>query len=174
MRGNTDANEVLVMQRAWHAIPKTAPAEGTIGGLDPMLRSPFLSSRRWAAAGLLAVSWAAAASIAGAAAEDLRLVMVEEAGCRFCAKWDADVGRDYAASDEGRRAPLQRVARDAPALTGLKPAVYTPTFILLRGPAEVGRITGYPGARYFWEELRDLLQKSETAEDTAPRKGSPS
>lgn len=93
-----------------------------------------------------------------ATAEPTRLVMVEEAGCRFCMQWDREVGRVYARTREGRIAPLARVGRDAPELRGLRPAVYTPTFILMRGAREVGRITGYPGESWFWEELGDLLR----------------
>lgn len=95
------------------------------------------------------------------AASGARLVMMEEPGCRYCAAWDAEVGRGYAATDEGRFAPLHRVRRDAPELAGLtKPATYTPTFILMKGSVEVGRITGYPGQFYFWEELKDMLPRA--------------
>lgn len=91
-------------------------------------------------------------------AQDLRLVMVEERGCRYCIKWNQDVGRGYARTPEGSAAPLMRVKRDATVLKGLAPVVYTPTFILLRNGGELGRITGYPGQMYFWEELTVLLQ----------------
>lgn len=87
----------------------------------------------------------------------MRLVMVEERGCRYCLAWDREVGRSYGASAEGRLAPLVRVGRSAPVLASLKPVVYTPTFILIDGGDEVGRITGYPGAAYFWEELAALI-----------------
>lgn len=103
--------------------------------------------------------------------EPARLLMVEEPGCRFCMRWDADVGGAYAKSAEARLAPLVRIRRNAPELEGLKPAVYTPTFILVKGTREVGRITGYPGASFFWEELGQLLEEAglplplETARD---------
>ena len=42
------------------------------------------------------------------AAEPVRLVMVDATGCRFCAKWTADVGSTYAESAEGHFAPLER------------------------------------------------------------------
>ncbi len=90
----------------------------------------------------------------------MHLSMVEEAGCRFCAAWDADVGQSYGASAEGRFAPLVRVKRNSPELAGLKPAIYTPTFILMHGQQELGRITGYPGPHYFWVELGMLLEKA--------------
>ena len=59
-------------------------------------------------------------------ASDLRLVMVEEYGCRFCRLWDADVGLVYAKSPEGRAAPLKRVQRQAAELATFKPAIFTP------------------------------------------------
>lgn len=90
----------------------------------------------------------------------LRLIMVEEAGCRFCRKWNTDVGGAYPASPEGQFAPLQRVNRGAPEIAGFAPAVYTPTFILVRENAEIGRITGYPGESFFWEELAPLLTRA--------------
>lgn len=90
----------------------------------------------------------------------LRLIMVEEVGCRFCRKWDTDVGGVYPASPEGQFAPLHRVMRGASEIAGLAPAVYTPTFILVRKNAEIGRITGYPGESFFWEELAPLLSSA--------------
>mgnify|MGYP001458401969 CR=1 FL=1 len=90
-------------------------------------------------------------------AEGVQLVMVEERGCRFCLKWDQEVGRGYGRTAEGRSAPLHRVRRGAGVLKGLPPVVYTPTFILMRRGEELGRITGYPGQFYFWEELTQLM-----------------
>jgi hypothetical protein len=92
-----------------------------------------------------------------AAASGVRLIMVQEPDCRFCRQWEADIGPRYARSAEGRFAPLERVRRNAPAISGLAPVVYTPTFIVLRGGEEIGRITGYPGPEYFWEELDPIL-----------------
>lgn len=106
-------------------------------------------------------------------APGLQLLMVEETGCRFCLKWDKDVGTGYAASREGRTAPLKRIRRDAPELAGLKPVVYTPTFILMREAMEIGRITGYPGAAFFWEELDDLIGRSTERSGPASSPGPP-
>lgn len=84
--------------------------------------------------------------------------MVDEPGCRYCRMWDAQVGAGYTATREGRLAPLTRLRRHSARLKGLRPVIYTPTFILLSGGREVGRITGYPGPMYFWEELSALLK----------------
>jgi hypothetical protein len=116
--------------------------------------APLFATAVVVLAALLASPWSAAPARAASA---IRLVMVEEPGCRFCQKWHAEIGRGYRNTDEGRFAPLQRVRRGAPELKGLTPVVYTPTFILMRSGEEIGRVTGYPGAEYFYEELRPLL-----------------
>ncbi len=115
------------------------------------------SSRMMAAFAFVSLTWI---GIALAANAPLRLIMVEETGCRFCMKWDADVGASYAHSRQGAVAPLLRVKRDAPELAAFAPIVYTPTFIVTEGGKEIGRITGYPGEDFFWEELAVLLEKA--------------
>jgi hypothetical protein len=89
--------------------------------------------------------------------QGIRLVMVEEVGCRFCRKWNDEIGPGYRKSAEGRFAPLKRVERGADELRGLAPVVFTPTFVVMRSGEELGRITGYPGADYFYSELRPIL-----------------
>lgn len=126
-----------------------------------------LTKRRelWPAVGfvvlVLAMGWAIAGFLAVAArsADGVRLIMVEEPGCRFCRQWDAEIAPGYRKSAEGRFAPLRRVRRGAPELKGLAPIPFTPTFIVMRNREELGRITGYPGADYFYEELRPLLSR---------------
>jgi hypothetical protein len=114
----------------------------------------------------VSLTWA---GFALAASAPLRLIMVEEVGCRFCMRWDADVGTAYAHSWEGAVAPLQRVKRNAPELAGFAPVVYTPTFILAGQGREIGRITGYPGESFFWEELAVLLGKAGITRNPAER-----
>jgi len=92
-----------------------------------------------------------------AAGASVRLLMVEAPNCIYCRKWDTEIGDRYSKSDEGRFAPLKRVPRDSPDLESLDPAIFTPTFIVVRGKEEVGRITGYPGHIFFWEELYPIL-----------------
>ena len=50
--------------------------------------------------------------------------------------------------------------------------IYTPTFILVRRNEELGRITGYPGAEYFYAELDSLLAKVGYAPSLMPESGS--
>jgi hypothetical protein len=95
-----------------------------------------------------------------AAQPDLRLIMVDEPGCRYCRLFDAEVGGAYHRTAEGRFAPLVRVRRKSPELKGFNPVIYTPTFLLVRRGEELGRLTGYPGSEYFYSELDELLAKA--------------
>ena len=98
-----------------------------------------------------------------AAAGPLRLLMVEKKDCVYCAAWDRQVGPGYAASPAGRAAPLQRVDIYGPYPDGLalarRPFV-TPTFILLDGGAEIGRLEGYMTPAQFYPALAELLRQA--------------
>jgi hypothetical protein len=118
---------------------------------------------------LIAAVWATSAPA------ETRLLMIEQAFCEWCETWDAEVGVVYELTAEGRRAPLMRAEIDEPLPAGVvlvRPARYTPTFIVLRDGQEVGRIDGYPGEDFFYSMLSQLLDKAEarTAEpDSASR-----
>jgi hypothetical protein len=122
-----------------------------------LLRGKLAAAVLWAA--LLFALWGLPGPAFNEArsASSVRLVMVEEPGCRFCRQWDAEIAPGYRKSDEGRFAPLKRVRRGAPEIKGLAPVVFTPTFLVMRSGEELGRITGYPGAEYFYSELRPIL-----------------
>jgi hypothetical protein len=94
---------------------------------------------------------------AAATPSDLALVMVDDPNCRYCRAFDADIGGGYARTAQGRIAPLARIQRKSVQLKSYNPVIYTPTFLLVRGGQELGRITGYPGPDYFYAELDTLL-----------------
>ena len=98
-----------------------------------------------------------------AAAGPLRLLMVEKEGCVYCEAWDRNVGPGYAATNAGRAAPLMRVDIHGPYPDGLalarRPFV-TPTFILLDGGSEVGRLEGHMTAPQFYPALSALLEQA--------------
>ena len=99
-------------------------------------------------------------SLAAPAAAETRLYMFEQPGCVWCARWDAEVGRIYDRTPEGRAAPLVRLALDDPLPDALRLAVrphLTPTFVLTRDGNETGRIEGYPGDAFFWALLGQML-----------------
>ena len=88
------------------------------------------------------------------------LVMVDDKGCVYCAKWDRDVSASYDASAEGRFAPLERRRKGHPDLAGIPGLAYTPTFVLIARGQEVGRIIGYGGEDHFWGELDRLIARA--------------
>ena len=109
---------------------------------------------------LLFLLLALGAGIAPAAAAEL--VMFEAAGCPYCARWNRDVAPIYPKTVEGQRAPLRRVDIAAPRpadLAAIGGVVYTPTFVLMDGGREIGRIVGYGGDEIFWSLLTDLVAK---------------
>ncbi len=106
---------------------------------------------------LLAAPWGARGS-----AQAAELVMFETLGCPWCMAWDAEVGVIYHKTAEGRTAPLRRFDIDdprPPELAALPDIIYTPTFVLMDGGREVGRIVGYPGEDLFWGMLGELFQR---------------
>lgn len=119
-------------------------------------------TRRWAqAAALAAGSVAFALGYGPASAQSgIVLVMIEEPGCPYCRRWEREVGRAYPNTPEGRFAPLVRRTKGDPAIAAIIGVLYSPTFIVMRGNAEVGRITGYPGADFFWPMLSEILTKA--------------
>lgn len=94
------------------------------------------------------------------AAAELRLMMIEQAGCIYCARWNEEVAPEYPLTDEGKAAPLFRQDLRTPLPAGItlsRPAVFTPTFVLLADGAESARIEGYPGEDFFWPLLGQMI-----------------
>lgn len=100
---------------------------------------------------------------ASAAKAELRLLMIEQPGCAYCARWNTEIAPIYPKTPEGRAAPLERVQLKGPypedAEIGTRP-VFTPTFILLADGREAGRIDGYPGEDFFWGLLGQMMQRT--------------
>jgi hypothetical protein len=93
-------------------------------------------------------------------AEAAELVMVEQPGCPWCARWHAEIGPVYPNTAEGRRAPLRRMLMSDVPASGIRfaqPVTVSPTFVLIENGQEIGRITGYPGPDFFWGLLSELL-----------------
>ncbi len=91
------------------------------------------------------------------------LLMAEEDGCVWCARWDAEVADAYPRTVEGDAAPLRRydIRGDLPEGVELAmPVRFTPTFILVREGREVDRIEGYPGEEFFWGLLGMMLERA--------------
>ena len=94
---------------------------------------------------------------------DTVLVMVEEKGCVWCARWNDEISHIYPKTNEGKAAPLRRINLHAPLpvdLTFSKSLHFTPTFVLMIDGKEENRIEGYPGEDFFWGLLAQLLTAS--------------
>lgn len=108
---------------------------------------------------VLTLGLAALAVPAAAEPPRAELVLVETAGCGFCARWRAEVGPAWAAAPEGRAAPLRTVDLKAlrlgggdVALSGPPPRL-APTFLLVVDGREAGRIEGYANDFAFWSQV---------------------
>ena len=95
-------------------------------------------------------------------AQAAELVMFEQEGCVWCAKFNAEIAPGYANSEEGKIAPLRRVDihGDIPDdLADIPVERFTPTFVLVEDGVEYGRIRGYPGSEFFWFLVDELIAK---------------
>jgi hypothetical protein len=100
---------------------------------------------------------------APAFAAELGLLMFEQPGCIYCARWNEEVGPEYPVTDEGKAAPLRRLQLRDPlpdGLTLVSHPVFTPTFVLMLDGVEASRIEGYPGEDFFWPLLGDMIEKA--------------
>ncbi len=89
------------------------------------------------------------------------LVMVEQPGCEWCARWDQEIAPIYPRTSEGHFAPLRRVdLHNIPQELELARRVnFTPTFLIVEEDHEIGRLEGYPGEDFFWPVIAQLLSK---------------
>lgn len=88
--------------------------------------------------------------------------MVEQHGCHYCEKWDAEIAEIYPKTQEGRIAPLRRVdLRALPEdIEFTSRPVFTPTFVLVEDGKELGRMEGYAGDEFFWFLLQKMMAES--------------
>ena len=110
--------------------------------------------------GALALLAGLVGPVAGCDAAEL--LMFDDPSCVWCRRWEADIGRSYALTPEGQRAPLRRIFIGDQGKAGValvSPINATPTFVLAEHEQEVGRITGYAGKDFFYPMLGELLRK---------------
>lgn len=91
-----------------------------------------------------------------------RLLMAEESGCYWCARWNEEISHIYPKTAEGQAAPLERfdVRGKHPEVEFAKRVHFTPTFILVDDGKELGRIEGYPGEDFFWGLLGMMFERA--------------
>lgn len=109
----------------------------------------------------MALAGALQMALAGPGFAEVELLMFEQPGCIYCARWDEEVAPEYPLTDEGKAAPLRRLDLRAALPEGIvlaRPAAFTPTFVLIRDGAEHGRIEGYPGEDFFWPMLAAMIE----------------
>ncbi|MBT4589915.1 MAG: hypothetical protein HON14_13640 [Rhodospirillaceae bacterium] len=97
-----------------------------------------------------------------AKASSAELIMFESENCEWCEVWLEKIGPIYPKTPEGKYAPLRRVdiADEMPKdLAKLRPASFTPTFVVMENGVEITRILGYPGEDFFWGLLEEALKK---------------
>lgn len=102
-------------------------------------------------------------TVSAFAAQSMELVMVEQAGCHYCARWHAEIGPIYPKTTEAAIAPLRRVELRGAGLEALslqRRVTFTPTFLLVdETGVELARLEGYPGEDFFWGLLGRMLQE---------------
>ena len=90
-------------------------------------------------------------------------VLLERHDCPWCRRWHREVGvASWNGSDLGQRAPLRRVdlAQGLPPDLGFVMGWrFTPTFVLIEDGREIGRIIGYQGDLFFWQQAEALLAR---------------
>ena len=91
------------------------------------------------------------------AAAQTTLVMVEEQGCVWCARWNDQIAPIYPNINDEKPADLH-FARSLH---------YTPTFVLMDDGKEISRIEGYPGEDFFWGVLEKMLSDADLMPDPA-------
>lgn len=95
-------------------------------------------------------------------ADAAELLMLEQPGCLWCARFNQEIAPAWPKTPEGQRAPLRRVdiTRPWPAdLADIARERFTPTFVLMENGQEIGRLRGYPGDEFFWFRIDELLAK---------------
>jgi hypothetical protein len=120
---------------------------------------------RWQSIGIAALMMSIAARWTPAKAAEL--LVFELPKCAPCLRFEHDVGRIYNRTEEGRLAPLKRLAfgKPTPAYRFVSPTKVAPTFVLVDAGREIGRFEGYSNDELFWMSLSTrlrLLQPLET------------
>ena len=119
---------------------------------------------------LLAAAMLAATIVWPVLAQAAELLMFERAGCPWCERWNREVGSLYGKTAEAKLLPLRRINIDTNTPQGLRltaPVLFTPTFVVVDGGREVGRITGYINDDAFWGLLGQLVAKLRARPDGA-------
>lgn len=92
------------------------------------------------------------------------MIMFEQPGCAWCARFNEEIAPAWPNTEAGRRAPLRRVNihETIPSdLADIPVERFTPTFVLVDDGREIARLRGYPGDQFFWALVDEMLAKLE-------------
>lgn len=134
---------------------------------DPSIRPPLAQLQRATVLSRVARVLQGAIpllALVTATAYPAELIVVDQAGCPFCERFEREIAPAWPNTDEGRDLPLRRVDLhgDWPAdLASVEHATVTPTFILVEQGDELGRLVGYAGDDHFWFLIGQLLEQSD-------------
>ena len=100
-------------------------------------------------------------AFAQVAKTDDYLLMITSDACPWCEAFEEEVGVGYPLTAEGRMFPLHRLDyfQTMPdELKSIEPAIFTPTFIVIKKGREAGRVVGYPGEELFWWRISEFIK----------------
>lgn len=96
-----------------------------------------------------------------ASQSDKILLFVTSEYCIYCKAWERDVGTVYQKSAYNKHATLKRLdisSTQYKQIAFQKPIRGTPTFVILKDSAEIGRIEGYHDADQFFWQLSEYIK----------------
>lgn len=95
---------------------------------------------------------------------NLQLVVMEAPGCIYCKIFRRDVLPSYEVSERGKDMPVRFVDVNDVDQSGISldaPIDMLPTFVVVKGNHEVGRIPGYMGPEDFFHSINYLLSSTQ-------------
>ncbi len=89
----------------------------------------------------------------------MELLMVEQPGCAYCKRWNAEIAPTYPKTDLGNEAPLRRIDIDnvGKNVQLKRPVIFTPTFLFVEDNIELARMEGYQSEDFFWAVGEEIL-----------------
>ncbi|WP_147180243.1 MULTISPECIES: transcriptional regulator [Alphaproteobacteria] len=88
------------------------------------------------------------------------MIVLEQPGCPWCKQFNEEIAPAWPNTPEGHVAPLRRVDITEPwpeDLAAVQRERFTPSFILMHGGKEIGRLRGYVGDQFFWFRIAELI-----------------
>ncbi len=94
---------------------------------------------------------------------ELELIVMEAPGCNYCNVFRRDILPSYEVSERGKQLPVRFIDVNDVSKTGIElqsPIDILPTFVIVKGNRELGRIPGYMGQEDFFHSINYLLSTS--------------